>query len=427
MSTTESEIAPPDIAGAGALVKYDAACKALADAKSVDEVKNVRDVAMAMKLYARQAKNKDLEADAFEVRKRAEHRLGEMIAQQKVTIGLATGGEHGGKAKLDGTRAAPSNARPTLAEAGVDKKLSSLAQRMYAMPAAKFEEMINDGREQVQRGAEKRVLKEVKIAEARASYEARAEVGGTVADLHALVAAGKRFPVILADPPWNFSQWSGKSNPVVGGHYRTMSFDQIKALPVAQLAEKDAVLLVWGTWPNLLNILDVVKIWGFVYQTAAFVWAKQNANGEGWHIGNGYYTRSNTEFCLLARPKSGPPERDAMGVHQLVVSAVREHSRKPDEVHDRIEQLWVGPYLELFARAERPGWVTWGNEVAPPSLDEVDDDEPWDGTFQWDPDPPAYFMLRDGTFIMTEISSSSPSYRAGLPDAPPPANIRTPP
>src|SRR6266446_1690845 len=132
--TNTTEVTPPGkLAGPHAqaepakfeLTRYDAACVALAAAKSIDEVKNVRDIAMAMKLYARQAKNKDLEADAFEVRKRAEHRLGEMLATQKATVGLATGGQPYQQRKSTGTRAEPVAwpPAPTLAEAGIDKKL----------------------------------------------------------------------------------------------------------------------------------------------------------------------------------------------------------------------------------------------------------------------------------------------------------------
>ena len=117
---------------ASALVRYDAACRALADAKSVDEVKGVRDKAEAMRAYARQAGNKQLEMDAADIRERATRRIGELMNEQRETVGLATGGEHGGRRSKDGSRIDPSNARPTLAQAGIDKKLSSRAQKLAA-------------------------------------------------------------------------------------------------------------------------------------------------------------------------------------------------------------------------------------------------------------------------------------------------------
>src|SRR5262249_7702208 len=131
-----------------------------------------------------------------------------------------------------------------------------------------------------------------------------------------------------------------------------------------ELAAKDCVLLLWTVWVQLPGALRVVESWGFTYKTLGFLWIKESRSGEGWHSNRSHWTHANSEFCLLAT--RGNPMRDAMDVHQLIVSPVREHSRKPDEAHARIERLLVGPYLEIFARAERPGWVTWGNEVPAP-------------------------------------------------------------
>jgi N6-adenosine-specific RNA methylase IME4 len=144
------------------------------------------------------------------------------------------------------------------------------------------------------------------------------------------------------------------------------------------------VLLLWTPWSQLPGALDVIKAWGFEYKTVAFNWVKQNRGGEGLHTGMGRWTRSNSEPCLLAT--NGDPLRLDMGVHQLIVSPVREHSRKPDEAHERIERLLVGPYVELFARAVRPGWVTWGNEIAPPQIANITPLRPADASLS---DPPS--------------------------------------
>ncbi|MQA65033.1 MAG: hypothetical protein GEU76_03895 [Alphaproteobacteria bacterium] len=134
------------------LVKYDAACRAIAEAKSVDEVKDVRDKADAMRCYAHQAKNRQLEIDAAEIRMRAERKLGELITAQKETVGLNTG------ARGIGTSAVPKeNRTPTLAEAGIDKKLSSRAQKMAAVPEDKFEGMLGVWRDVVRLGALKAI------------------------------------------------------------------------------------------------------------------------------------------------------------------------------------------------------------------------------------------------------------------------------
>jgi phage N-6-adenine-methyltransferase len=134
-----------------ALTRYDAACSAIAAAKSVDEVKEIRDKAEAMRAYARQAKNKVLEVDAAEIRIRAERRLGEMIIEQERTVGLNRGAAGGGKKDGPrGTYTEPRDSRPTLAEAGIDKKLSARAKKIAAVPEKKFEVMIGDWRERVQ-------------------------------------------------------------------------------------------------------------------------------------------------------------------------------------------------------------------------------------------------------------------------------------
>lgn len=174
------------------------------------------------------------------------------------------------------------------------------------------------------------------------------------------------YRVIYADPPWSFATWSerGKGRSAEA-HYDTLSLAQIKALPVASWCAPDALLLLWATDPLLPKALDVVAAWGFTYKTVGFYWAKLNPGRGGlvlderdFFTGMGFWTRANPEPCLLAT--RGRPKRLSGGVRRLVVAPRREHSRKPDEVYERIERLAAGPYLELFARATRPGWDAWG-------------------------------------------------------------------
>jgi hypothetical protein len=179
------------MSGVTDLARYDAACRALAEAKAVDEVKDIRDQAMAMRLYARQAKNRQLEADAFEIRLRAEKRVGEMMASGKDDR-ASVGGDRDGKS--DGFSENPS--KPTLAEAGIDKNLANRARRLHALSAPEFERVIAEGREAIERGIEKYVLKTVEMAMARKACDSNGEGGGTIEDLQALAAAGRRFGVI---------------------------------------------------------------------------------------------------------------------------------------------------------------------------------------------------------------------------------------
>jgi hypothetical protein len=195
------------IEGGTSLAIYDTACRALAEARSIDEVKDIRDQAIAMAAYAKQAKNRDLEADAVEIRMRATRRLDQLRQAQKETVGLATGGEHGGRARIDGLRKNPSITRPTLGMQGIDKNLAHHARVLGAMDEAAFEQAIADGRAAASR-AFKAVVNAAAIEQERAAYRARVKHGGTVADLSALAASGFRAGVIVPDPPWPFETYS---------------------------------------------------------------------------------------------------------------------------------------------------------------------------------------------------------------------------
>lgn len=141
-----------------------------------------------------------------------------------------------------------------------------------------------------------------------------------------------------------------------------MDINEIKALPVGQLAAVDCALFLWVTFPCLYEALDVLDAWGFIYKTVAFVWVKQNRQSDGLFWGMGYWTRANAELCILAT--RGRPRRKSAGVHQIILSHVEQHSKKPDEARDRIVALMGDlPRIELFARQKSPGWDVWGNEV----------------------------------------------------------------
>ena len=141
-----------------------------------------------------------------------------------------------------------------------------------------------------------------------------------------------------------------------------MNIKDIKALPVAELADKDCILFLWATFPLLHEALEVIRAWGFHYKTVAFTWIKLAPKVDHIFWGLGSWTRSNAEICLLAT--RGQPRRRARNVHQVIISHVEEHSKKPDEARQRIVALMGDvPRVELFARQAAPGWDVWGNEV----------------------------------------------------------------
>jgi len=181
----------------------------------------------------------------------------------------------------------------------------------------------------------------------------------------------KKYQIIYADPPWRFKNWSMKELAVRGekwarkngrSPYDVMDNQDIYNLPIEKLADKNCILFLWATYPKLQEALETIKAWGFIYKTVAFTWVKQNKVSDGWHFGLGYWTRGNPEICLLAT--KGKPKRQSKCVANLTISHLREHSRKPDCIRNKIIDL-VGdlPRIELFAREKTEGWDVFGNEV----------------------------------------------------------------
>jgi N6-adenosine-specific RNA methylase IME4 len=184
------------------------------------------------------------------------------------------------------------------------------------------------------------------------------------------------YGAILADPPWHFQVWKGafSSNSVSGARsarapeYDTMKEAELSALPVKDLATENCVLFLWVVWPTLEQSLRLIDAWGFKYKTCGFAWIKGDATQIDFFqqetkatMGLGYWTRANSEVCLLAT--RGQPKRLSADVRQGIIAPKREHSRKPDGIHERIERLVAGPYVELFARQKRKGWDCWGNQT----------------------------------------------------------------
>ena len=166
------------------------------------------------------------------------------------------------------------------------------------------------------------------------------------------------------DPPWQYRDKALAGNRGAECKYPVLTIQQLKELPVPDIADTNCLLFMWITMPKLNKVFSLIESWEFAYKTAAFTWVKQNKKSDGWFWGMGRWTRANAELCLLAT--KGKPQRVNAGVSSLIVSHLREHSQKPDEARDRIVQL-VGdiPRIELFARRRFPGWYAWGNELEP--------------------------------------------------------------
>jgi N6-adenosine-specific RNA methylase IME4 len=152
-----------------------------------------------------------------------------------------------------------------------------------------------------------------------------------------------------------------------------MTDDELRALPVGQVAAKDCMLFLWVPIPLRELGMELIGFWGFRFATVAFTWIKPCTGqpsphvvagaGAGFRIGTGYYTRANPEECILA--VRGKPKILRHDIPQLIISPLREHSRKPEVARQRIEMLTIGPRLELFARESAPGWRAWGAQATP--------------------------------------------------------------
>jgi N6-adenosine-specific RNA methylase IME4 len=185
-------------------------------------------------------------------------------------------------------------------------------------------------------------------------------------ELLAFVGADK-FGTVLADPPWRFTNRTGKMAPEHHrlSRYSTMELEEIMELPIAQCVLPQSHLYLWVPNALVLEGLEVMKRWGFTYKTN-LVWYKVRKDGGPDGRGVGFYFRNVTELVLFGvrgNLRTLPPGRRQVN---LLSTRKREHSRKPDELYDLIERCSTGPYLELFARASRPNWSQWGNEMDTP-------------------------------------------------------------
>jgi len=171
-----------------------------------------------------------------------------------------------------------------------------------------------------------------------------------------------KYGAVLCDPPWAFEAYSHKgiTQRSAESKYRTAPIDALAELPVADFAAPRCALFMWAVDSHLDQAIALMGRWGFTFKTVAFVWVKTAKNGQP-RMSMGLWTRKQSEICLLGT--RGKPARLSGGVRQVIMAPRREHSRKPDEIYERVEKLVAGPYLEMFARQQWPGWDSWGDET----------------------------------------------------------------
>jgi site-specific DNA-methyltransferase (adenine-specific) len=175
----------------------------------------------------------------------------------------------------------------------------------------------------------------------------------------------KQYQIIYADPPWKYNSRANHKTRFRGGacgHYNLMTMNEIKKLPIPELAADNCALFMWCTFPYLNKQIELFDYWGLRYRTVGFTWIKMNKKNGKPFFGVGYYAKSNAEVCLLGMKGQLKPVSNK--VSSVIITPRREHSRKPDEARERIVELFGDlPRIILFARKQAPGWDVWGNEI----------------------------------------------------------------
>jgi N6-adenosine-specific RNA methylase IME4 len=237
-----------------------------------------------------------------------------------------------------------------------DKVSVSAAADLATLPVEQQQEIVARGTKEILEAA-----KAIRTKEARERHAARVARIAEVSAGNTPLVSQRRYPVILADPPWDYQLYNETtgSSRAADKYYPTMKLKEICDLPVADIATNNAILFLWTTAPHLQQSFEVLAAWGFEYKTNA-VWVKHAQ-------GLGFFLRGQHELLLIATrgdiPCPLPENRPA----SVIEAPRREHSRKPDEAYELIERMYPElPKIELFARGKREGWSAWGNQAAPP-------------------------------------------------------------
>jgi len=324
--------------------------RALAEAKTLDEVKDLRDKAVAVKAYAKKAQlGKHLVVDASVIKLRAERRLGELL-QEIELADSSPGNQHTGPVASSEDMNSVS-----LADLGISKSDSSRSQRVATLPEDEFERYIVQNTDQQREPTIAGALRLVKQQQARSGPSApnSQPAESVVDDLAILIRKNAKYSAIYADPPWPYSNQATRA--ATSNHYPTMSIDDICSEPVEQLCGDQAHLHLWTTNGFLFDAFDVIEAWGFTYKSC-FLWVKP-------HIGIGNYWRVSHEFLLLG--VRGKLTFQDKGVRSWIEHKRTEHSRKPLAVRELVERVSPGPYLEMYGRQTPPNenWTVYGNQV----------------------------------------------------------------
>jgi len=317
------------------LVHFNKARQELALAKEIDEVKEIRDRAEALRMYAKQAGDSlDMQNHCAEIKIRAERRAGEMLVLQPK--------QHGARPADKSLVTGLHHATPSLKELGIEKTQSHRWQKIASIPEEIFEKHIKEIK------TAKKELTSMEFAKlaTKINQELKRE------KLKERSLPQSKFQVIYADPPW---EYRNSGFPMSAQNkYPTMSVDRIAALNVKEISDEDSILFLWVTNPILEDAFKVIGMWGFEYKTN-MVWIKSVHTA-------GFYVFGQHELLLIAT--RGSMTAIEKKPKSIIYGKNTVHSRKPESVYEIIEGMYPNlNYIELFARKTRDGWSSWGNEI----------------------------------------------------------------
>jgi N6-adenosine-specific RNA methylase IME4 len=328
----------------------DAAAK-VAEASTIDEVKQIRDAAEAARGQSKKIDlTEDITVDAAAIKVQATRQLGKLLKATELAKG-APGNQYTGK-EVVRSQAATGPIR--LRDLGITKSESSRAQQVASLPAKTFEKYVKECIESRHEPTTAGLLRLAKQQTVNSAVLPEDHSSGRfVRDLHKLIAEGRRFSTIYADPPWKYDNQGTRA--ATNNHYPTMTVEQIAAEPVADLAADNCHLHLWTTNGFLPAAFSIIAAWGFTYKSM-FVWVKPT-------LGIGNYWRCSHELLLFAL-RGNLPFRDR-GQRSWIELDRQGHSVKPEEIRSLVEKVSPGAYLELFGRIvpENPAWTVYGNEL----------------------------------------------------------------
>jgi len=335
--------------------RYLAAKRALVEATRIDEVKTIRDKALAMEVYAFQAKDIELMAAATELRKRSERAIGLLMKADRDNQRMAKAGR---PYHLIGSAADPIK---SLANQGVDKHLADRARKAAALEETQFEVNLAKSVKLAVAACEneKAVIRAAR-QEAQEEKRTRRAVRERQLSERQIALPERRYGVIVADPEWQFEPWSHETgmDRAAANHYPTSVVDVIRGRDVQSISADDCALFLWATIPMLPHALIVMAAWGFDYKSH-YAWGKDKA-------GTGFWNREKHELLLVGVKGKIPCPAQGEQWESLIMAPRGRHSEKPDRFLEMIEGYFPNlPKIELNRRGEpRPGWDAWGNEMA---------------------------------------------------------------